>query len=129
MYHQAVKSTGKLIQYCYSTVTLPLSSSEQSSSIFCQNSPFYKVSAQVLLQMAPPHLSKAWQTIYQWNLCLERVVASCRVLNWVQTPSGIESSHKKFLVCNSKVKELAKIILDWIKIKDLNIRIFYKVFF
>ena len=38
----------------------------------CQSSPIRKVSAQVLTPMAPPCLSKAEQTIYRWNPCLDQ---------------------------------------------------------
>ena len=31
----------------------------------------FKVSVQVLPQMAPPCLSKTWQTIYRWIPCLD----------------------------------------------------------
>ena len=57
--------------YYTATITLPLASYEQSFSIFHQSSPSCKVSAQVLPPMATRCLSKAWETIYQWNLCLD----------------------------------------------------------
>ena len=49
-----------------------------------------------------------------------------RVVNWVQTLSGIESSRKKFFYVQLQVQELTKIILARVKIEDLNIRIFDK---
>ena len=48
----------------------------------------------------------------------EWVVASGRVLNWVQTLSGIESSRKKNFLPQIQVQEVSKIILARIKIKD-----------
>ena len=58
----------------------------------------------------------------------EWVVASGRVLNWVQTLSGIESSGKKIFFPQIQVQEVSKIILVRIKIKDKNVKLFYKLF-
>ena len=72
------KSTGKLISFCYSTIALPLSSYKQSCSIFYQSSPFCKVSPQP--QMAPPCLSKAWQTIYWYSYLFHSMLTAYAVL-------------------------------------------------
>ena len=50
---------------------------------------------------------------------------SSRALNWVQTLSCIKSARKKSFCAHFQVQELAKIILARVKIKDLNVRIFY----
>ena len=49
---------------------------------------------------------------------------SCRVLNWLQTLSGIESCRKKFCA-KFQVQELVKIIRSRVKIKD--IKLFYNL--
>ena len=53
---------------------------------------------------------------------------SDRVLNWVQTLSGIKSSHKKIFFPQIQVEEFSKIIVARVKIKDKNIKLFYKLF-
>ena len=86
-----------LIQFCYSTITLPLSSQKQSSSIFCQSSPFCKVSPQVLPQMAPP----SFQSMTN-HISMESVFRSLSIAHWPkeQVVAGDFLLKFKFLLKN-----------------------------
>ena len=81
--------------------------------------------------MALPYLPKAWETVYWWipylNWSLSKG-ASCsgRALNWVQIITGRESCSQKIFWAQFQVQELVKIFLTVVKIKDFNVRIFYK---
>ena len=60
-----------------------------------------------------------WIT-FDWPLA-KGTSCSSKTLIWVQTLSGIKSSHKKFSVCNSKYKNWRELFWPGLKLK-----IFYK---
>ena len=74
-----------------------------------------------------PCLSKVWQTIYQWNPCLDHFLfghwhgqknkCSRRALTWVQTLSGIKSSRKNILSAEFQIQELSKLFWPGLKLK------------
>ena len=82
--------------------------------------------------MALPCPSRAMQTIYWWNPCLDHFWLAPGQKNKLQQKSfklssfisGTESFHQKFSVSNSKYKNWQR--LARVKIKNLNIRIFHK---
>ena len=56
---QAVKSTEKLIRYCYITISLPLARYKHSFSIFYQSCPFHRVFCSSFSKIAPPCFSQS----------------------------------------------------------------------
>ena len=114
-----ISRTKKLTQYCNSAITLPLSSYEQSSSIFRQSSPFCKVFAKVFLKWYPPFLSITAIYISMDPLFRSLLISPWPeewVLNWVHTLSGTESFHKKFSFGTFRYKNWRKLL--WLGLKS-----------
>ena len=82
------KSIGKPIQFCYSTITLPLSSYKQSSSIFCQSFPFRKVSPKVLPHRWHLHLSMSFQNMAN-HISMQSMFRSLSIGHWPERTSCI----------------------------------------